>query len=75
MVPLSPEIIARITARVAAMDHYQRYDRAINMPENSEEADLEFFKLILGPSATEEDFMDMMDELMAAHPLPEENNA
>lgn len=68
---LSPEIEAAITARVAVMDHQERYDRSISMTGSSEEDDLEFAKLMLGPQATMQDFVDLMDDLVRADPPPE----
>jgi hypothetical protein len=63
---LSSGTIARMKAKVAAMTPQERYDRAVAMTEGSEEHAVEFVKLLLGPDATEQDFMDMMEDLMAA---------
>jgi hypothetical protein len=62
---LSPETIARITAKVAAMTGHERDERCmelVDIPNNTEEEGLEFIKLLCGPDTTEQDFVEMLDE-------------
>lgn len=60
---IPPEIEAAITARVAAMGHKERYDRAaamIDIPEPRDEDEVEFAKLILGPQASTKELAAML---------------